>query len=52
MLGYLLLFVAFIRAAVGGHVDVAVEILVLRQQLAILTRPARKRPRRSRGDKV
>jgi hypothetical protein len=33
MLDYLLLLVAFVRAAVSGRAEVAVENLVLRQQL-------------------
>ena len=52
MLDYLLLLVAFVRAAVGSRAEVAVENLLLRQQLAVLTRPTRKRPRLRRGDKV
>jgi hypothetical protein len=39
MLDYLLLLVAFVRAAVGGRAALAVENLLLRQQLADLTRP-------------
>ena len=38
MLAYLLLVVAFVRAAVGGRAEVVAENLVLRQQLAVLTR--------------
>src|SRR5262245_16986280 len=52
MRDYLLLLVAFVRAAVGGRAELAVENLVLRQQLAVLTRPTRKRPRLRRGDRV
>ncbi len=46
MLDYLLILVAFARAAVDGRAEVAVEHLVLRQQIAILTRPL---ARNSRG---
>jgi transposase InsO family protein len=52
MLASLLLVVAFVRAAVGGRAEVAAENLLLRQQLAVLTRPTRKRPRLRRRDKV
>jgi hypothetical protein len=45
MLDYLLLLVMFIRAMIGSHAKVAAENLLLRQQLAVLTRPTRKRPR-------
>ncbi len=52
MLDSLLLLVALIRAAVGGRAELAVENLLLRQQLAVLTRPTRKRPRLRRCDKI
>jgi hypothetical protein len=52
MLAYLLLVVAFVRAAIGSRADVAAENLLLRQQLVVLTRPTRKRPRLRRGDRV
>jgi transposase InsO family protein len=52
MLDYLLLVVAFARAVVSHRAELAVENLVLRQQLAVLTRPTRKRPRLRQGDKV
>jgi hypothetical protein len=52
MLAYLLLLVAFVRAAIGSRAEVAVENLLLRQQLAMLTRPTRKRPRLRRRDKL
>ena len=45
MLGYLLLLVAFVRAFVRGRAGLAVENLLLRQQLAVLTRPTRRRAR-------
>jgi hypothetical protein len=52
MLDYLLLLVAFARAVVCSRAELAVENLVLRQQLAVLTRPTRKRPRLRRGDRI
>jgi hypothetical protein len=52
MLAYLLLVVAFVRAAVGSRAEVAAENLLLCQHLAVLTRPTRKRPRLRRCDKV
>ena len=52
MLDYLLLLMAFARAVVCDRAELAVEDLVLRQQLAVLTRPTRKRPRLRRSDKV
>jgi putative transposase len=52
MLDDLLLLVAFVRASVAARAELAVENLLLRQQLAILTRPTRTRPRLRRGDRV
>jgi putative transposase len=52
MLASLLLLVAFVRAAVGPRALVAAENLLLRHQLAVLTRPTRKRPRRRTGDRL
>jgi putative transposase len=52
MLAYLLLLVAFVRAAVGGRAALAAENVLLRQQLAVLARPTRKWPRLRRRDKV
>lgn len=46
MLDSLLRLVAFARAIVGGRVELTAEHLVLRQPLAVLTRPTRRRPRR------
>jgi hypothetical protein len=40
-----LLLVALLRAAIRDRADVAAENLLLRHQLAVLTRPTRKRPR-------
>ena len=52
MLDYLLLLVAFARAVVSDRAELVAENLVLRQQLAVLTRPTRKRPRLRQGDRV
>src|SRR5262245_27223877 len=43
MLEYLLLLADLLRALVRTHGDLVAENLLLRQQLAILTRPTRKR---------
>jgi hypothetical protein len=45
MLEYLLLLVGLIGAAFHSWSDLVAENLILRQQLAVLTRPTRKRPR-------
>jgi transposase InsO family protein len=45
MLEYLFLLVGLVRAALQSQSDLVAENLVLRQQLAALTRPTRKRPR-------
>jgi hypothetical protein len=45
MLGCLRLLVALLRAALATRGDLVAENLLLRQQLAVLTRPTRKRPR-------
>jgi putative transposase len=52
MLEYLLLLVGLFRATVRTHGDLLAENLLLRQQLAVLTRPTRKRPRLRACDKV
>jgi putative transposase len=52
MLASLLLLVAFARAAVSARAELVAEKLVLRQQLAVLTRPTRKRPRLRQSDRV
>jgi hypothetical protein len=41
MLEYLLLLVALARTAMRRHSDVVTENVLLRQQLAVLTRPTR-----------
>src|SRR2546428_8169091 len=52
MLEYLLLLVGLFRATVRTHGDLIAENLVLRQQLAVLTRPTRKRPRLRARDRL
>ena len=49
---YLLLLVALLRAALRARTDPVAENLLLRQQLAVLTRPTRKRPRLRAQDKL
>ena len=44
MLEYLLLLVGLVRAALRSQSDLVAENLILRQQLAVPTRPTRKRP--------
>jgi len=45
MFEYLHLLLAVVRAALGSRSDLLAENLLLRQQLAVLTRPTRKHPR-------
>jgi hypothetical protein len=45
MLEYLRLLVGVLRATVRSRSDLVAENLLLRQQLAVLTRPTRTRPR-------
>ena len=52
MIECLFLHVAVLRAAVLSHSDLIAENLLLRQQLAVLTRPTRKRPRLRARDKL
>jgi transposase InsO family protein len=52
MLEYLLLLLSLIRAAVYDRDALVAENLLLRHQLAILTRPTRKRPRQRARDKL
>ena len=52
MLEYLLLLLSLIRAAVRDREALVAENLLLRQQLAVLTRPTRKRPRLRARDKL
>jgi transposase InsO family protein len=52
MCEYLLLLVDLLRAIVRRHGDLVAENVLLRQQLAVLTRPTRKRPRLRARDKL
>jgi hypothetical protein len=52
MIEYLLLLVALLRATVRARDDLDAENLLLRQQLAVLTRPTRKRPRLRARDRL
>ena len=52
MFEYLLLLVDLLRALVRSRSDLLVENLLLRQQLAALTRPTRQRPRLRARDKL
>src|SRR5919206_4788891 len=52
MLEYLLLLLSLIRATVRDRDALAAENLLLRQQLAVLTRPTRNRPRLRARDKL
>jgi putative transposase len=52
MIEYLLLLPTLVGATVRDRGDLVVENLLLRQQLAVLTRPTRKRPRPRAPDKL
>ena len=52
MLEYLLLLVGLFRAVLSRRADLVTENLLLRQQLAVLNRPTRKRPRLHSRDKL
>src|SRR5438093_454711 len=52
MIEYALLLLALLRATVCSRAALAAENLLLRQQLAVLTRPTRKRPRGRARDKL
>ncbi|HEV8638637.1 MAG TPA: helix-turn-helix domain-containing protein [Chloroflexota bacterium] len=52
MIEYLLLLLTLVRATVCDRGDLGAENLLLRQQLAVLTRPTRKRPRLRARDKL
>ena len=52
MLEYLLLLLGLIRAAARDREALVAENLLLRQQLAVLTRPTRKRPQLHTRDKL
>jgi hypothetical protein len=52
MLELLVLLIGVLRAALRTRRDLVLKNLLLRHQLAILTRPDRKRPRLRTGDKL
>jgi putative transposase len=52
MIECVLLLVALLRAVVRGRADLVAENLLLRHQLAVLTRPTRRRPRLRARDKL
>ena len=52
MIEYLLLLVGLFRAMLCSRADLVAENLLLRQQLTVLTRPTRKRPRLPSRDKL
>jgi hypothetical protein len=52
MLEYLLLLVGLVRTAVRSQSELVAENLLLRQQLAVLTRPTRRRPRLHSRDRL
>jgi hypothetical protein len=52
MFEYVLMFVGLLRAVLRSRGDLLAENLLLRQQLAVLTRPTRKRPRLRARDKL
>src|SRR5947209_8052010 len=52
MLEYLLLLLSLARSAVRDRDALVTENLLLRQQLAVLTRPTRRRPRLRGRDKL
>jgi transposase InsO family protein len=52
MLEYLLLLIDLVRAALRSRSDLLAENLLLHQQLLVLTRPTRRRPRLGAHDKL
>jgi putative transposase len=52
MIEYVLLLVALLRATVRDRSRLVAENILLRQQLAVLTRPTRRRPRLRTRDKL
>src|SRR5262245_57597469 len=52
MIDYLILLVTLLRAAVRSRADLVAENLLLRQQLTVLTRPTRRRPRLRTRDRL
>src|SRR5437899_11756122 len=51
MIEFLVLLLTLVRATLCDRGDLVAENLLLRQQLAVLTRPTRKRPRLRARDK-
>ncbi len=52
MLEYLILLLGLLRAMLRSRTDLVAENLLLRQQLTVLSRPTRKRPRLRTWDKL
>jgi hypothetical protein len=52
MLELLILLLGALHAALRGRADLVAENLLLRHQLAVLTRPGRQRPRLCTRDKL
>jgi hypothetical protein len=52
MLDSLLLFATLFRTGLRRHGELEAEHLLLRHQLAVLTRPTRKRPQLRAGDRL
>jgi transposase InsO family protein len=52
MLDYLFLLAVLFRTGFRRHADLVAENLLLRHQLAVLTRPTQKRPRLRAGDRL
>ena len=52
MLDYLFLIAVLFRTGLRRHGELVAENLLLRHQLAVLTRPTRKRPRLRAGDRL
>ena len=52
LLDWLLLRLGLFRPVLGSRADLVAENLLLRQQLTILTRPTRRRPRLCSRDKL
>jgi hypothetical protein len=52
MLDYLCLVAVLFRTGLRRHGELVAETLLLRHQLAVLTRPTRKRPRLRAGDRL
>ncbi len=52
LIEYLLLLASLLRTVLCGRADLMAENLLLRQQLAVLSRPTRKRPRLRARDQL